>query len=381
MTLIESLSEDERNTSEIENLAGLALFYQGEYENAKSHFETVLKLSPTNEDCIYNLAYIIYQQKKPEELRDLTEKIESISISSRLREQLSMWLYELSSSTTKKVLMIAYYYPPLSGSGVFRSLKFSKYLPCYGWQPTVISAKEPPQGWNFRDDDQIQEIPENIEVIRIDDVVSCKRAKEISVQNFLMLQRDVFRYDPLLQAFFQQLVAQGEQGTRTLLSFPMHDAWWCGEVIHYLQKNVDLSQFDAVYTTSGPYSEHLVGFYLQKKYNLPWIADYRDQWTGNPFSHWDRESNSYKIYNRLERMLLQHADLNITIMDSLIDEYQRDFQLPAHKITAITNGYDEEDFQTLQFSQEKHHASPLHIVDYSIAKAAIFLRFLLHCRN
>ena len=362
LELIESMPEENQKTAEIQNLEGLIFFYQGEYDSAKSHFEAVLDLSPTDEDCIYNLAYILYQQKETDQLREMIEKLDSASISSRLKDQLSMWLYELSSSAGKKVLMIAYYYPPLSGSGVFRSLKFSKYLHCYGWQPTVVSAKEPPEGWNFRDDDQMGEIPDDVEVIRIDDVVSCQRATDVSVQNFLMLQGDVLRYDPLLQTFFQQYLQQGEEGIRTLLSFPMHDAWWCGEVVSYLEKNVDLSQFDAVYTTSGPYSEHLVGFYLQRKYHLPWIADYRDQWTGNPFAHFDHESDSYKIYHALERLLLQHADLNITIMDSLIEEYQRDFQLPAHKITAITNGYDEEDFQTLQFSQEK---TPRFTITYS----------------
>lgn len=359
---IESLPEDKRNTVEIQNLMGLSYFYQGEYGAAQQSFEAVLTHNPTDEDCIYNLAYILYQQRETEQLRHLTEKLESAAISTRLKDQLNMWLYELSSSAGKKLLMIAYYYPPLSGSGVFRSLKYSKYLGCYGWKPTVISAKEPPDGWKFRDDSQLQEIPKDIQVIRIDDIVSCNRGGRLSVKNFLSLQEFVLRYNPFLASFYQQQVAQGEPGIRTLLQFPMHDAWWCGEVVHYLQNHVDLSQFDAVYTTSGPHTAHFVGFYLQKKYNLPWIADYRDQWTGNPFVHWDHRSDSYKVYHTLEQMLLQHADLNITVMDSLITEYREDFQLPAHKITAITNGYDEEDFQTLEFSQTK---TPRFTITYS----------------
>ncbi|MBE0585718.1 MAG: glycosyl transferase family 1, partial [Desulfofustis sp.] len=39
----------------------------------------------------------------------------------------------------KKVLVIAYYFPPLGGSGVQRVLKFVKYLPQFGWQPTVLT--------------------------------------------------------------------------------------------------------------------------------------------------------------------------------------------------------------------------------------------------
>ncbi len=41
----------------------------------------------------------------------------------------------------KKVLMIAFHYPPFSGgSGIHRTLKFSKYLPDFGWQPIVLTA-------------------------------------------------------------------------------------------------------------------------------------------------------------------------------------------------------------------------------------------------
>ncbi len=41
----------------------------------------------------------------------------------------------------KKVLIIAYYFPPLGGGGVQRPLKFCKYLPEFGWQPVVLTAK------------------------------------------------------------------------------------------------------------------------------------------------------------------------------------------------------------------------------------------------
>jgi hypothetical protein len=40
-----------------------------------------------------------------------------------------------------RVLMIAFHYPPLRGSsGIQRTLKFTKYLPEFGWQPIVLTA-------------------------------------------------------------------------------------------------------------------------------------------------------------------------------------------------------------------------------------------------
>jgi len=36
-----------------------------------------------------------------------------------------------------KVLIITYYWPPSSGAGVQRWLKFAKYLPSLGWEPVM----------------------------------------------------------------------------------------------------------------------------------------------------------------------------------------------------------------------------------------------------
>ena len=43
----------------------------------------------------------------------------------------------------KKVLIITYYWPPTGGSGVQRWVKFSKYLPQFGWQPIIYTPENP----------------------------------------------------------------------------------------------------------------------------------------------------------------------------------------------------------------------------------------------
>ena len=41
----------------------------------------------------------------------------------------------------KKVLVIAFIFPPLGGSGVQRTLNFVKYLPEFAWQPYVVCGE------------------------------------------------------------------------------------------------------------------------------------------------------------------------------------------------------------------------------------------------
>lgn len=64
----------------------------------------------------------------------------------------------------KRLLIITYYWPPTGGSGVQRWVKFSKYLPEYGWQP-VIYTPENPERLAY-DDSLLRDIPQEAEIIR-----------------------------------------------------------------------------------------------------------------------------------------------------------------------------------------------------------------------
>ena len=63
-----------------------------------------------------------------------------------------------SVNSMKRVLMIAYHFPPLSGSsGIQRTLRFVRYLPEFGWQPTVLTTH--PRAYQQVSDDQLADVP------------------------------------------------------------------------------------------------------------------------------------------------------------------------------------------------------------------------------
>lgn len=319
LDFLEALSQEERTQWQIQNLTGVVCAYCGQFREAEHFFTAALAQKPDDENILYNLKDT---QAALEQLKQAEEKGG-----------------EPAAGTKKRVLMAAYYFPPLSGSGVFRSIKFAKYLPLYGWQPTVISTDRPPNGWNFADESQVAEIPKDMEVIRIPDGISTGRETSLEnsrVQAVLGFLRDILRLSPEADAIFAQYL-QSAQGIRNLLTFPCGALCWAYDVVQYIEKNLDLSKFDAIYTTSGPSSAHLIGFYLKRKYGIAWVADYRDPWTDNPYGGYNPAIPYYKMLFELERLLLQQADCNLTVEESLVQTYMDHFDLPRERIRSITN--------------------------------------------
>ena len=65
----------------------------------------------------------------------------------------------------KKVLIISYYWPPNTGSGVQRWLKFSKYLLNYDWKPIIVTPENP--YIELKDSELEKEVSDKIEVIKL----------------------------------------------------------------------------------------------------------------------------------------------------------------------------------------------------------------------
>ncbi|MCX6329130.1 MAG: hypothetical protein NTZ85_06395, partial [Bacteroidia bacterium] len=65
-----------------------------------------------------------------------------------------------------KVLIVTYYWPPSGGAGVQRWLKFSKYLPQFGWEPVILTIDPKYAAYPALDNSLEKEIPESIKVFR-----------------------------------------------------------------------------------------------------------------------------------------------------------------------------------------------------------------------
>lgn len=237
----------------------------------------------------------------------------------------------------KKVLIITYYWPPSGGAGVQRWLKFSKYLPEFGWKPIIYTPENPEAPAD--DNSLMRDIRAEVEVIKrpiwepysfYKKILGLKKTEKINA-GFLSESKK----NKLLERIATWL--------RGNLFIPDARKFWIKPSIKYLSKYLINNPVDAIVTTGPPHSMHLIGLGLKKKTNLPWIADFRDPWTQIDF-YQDLNLTKWadKKHHYLEKTVLKSADKVIGVSKNNADHIS---SLGVKNVSVITNGFDEEDFR------------------------------------
>ncbi len=215
---------------------------------------------------------------------------------------------------TKRVLFVAYYFPPRGGAGVQRSLKFVKYLRRFGWEPTVLTTEYTRRSGAY-DESLLREIPEGTRVVR----VPSKEALFISIANKGLGRLVGFVYRPDAMVTWARKAA--------LVARELHTT----------------EPFDIVYTSVQPWSAGLVGLWLEKSPGIPWVLDFRDPWTASLHLEWPTRLH-WLWDRRLERRFLAAADRTLVVTPTMRDEFLAAHpEVPPDRVKVIYNGFDEDD--------------------------------------
>ncbi|WP_299172853.1 glycosyl transferase family 1 [uncultured Allomuricauda sp.] len=231
----------------------------------------------------------------------------------------------------RKILVIAYYWPPAGGPGVQRWLKFVKYLPEFGINPLVYVPENPT--YPIIDKNLVKEIPKDVKIIRQPikepyasaSILSKKRAKTIS--------------SGVIQENNPSIVEKLMLWIRGNLFIPDARKLWVKPSIKFLSNIIEEEGIDTIVTTGPPHSMHLIGLGLKEKLGVHWIADFRDPWTSIGYHKKLRlTSTSQKKHKLLERQVLNNADKIVVTSLTTQEEFRG---LTSKPIKAITNGFEE----------------------------------------
>lgn len=228
-------------------------------------------------------------------------------------------------STPRRVLMVAYHFPPLQGgSGVLRTLGFARYLPEAGWEPLVLSASA-------------RAYAQTADSAPLDGQLTVRRSMALDAARHLSLRG---RYPGCL-------------------ALPDRwSSWWLSAVPAGLAM-IRRYRPDAIWTTYPIATAHLIGLSLHKLTGLPWIADQRDPMLddSDPQAPYPPNPRVHRLHRWIEqRIAAKSAAIVCTTPGALAAHRRRLAQVEAGRFHLIENGYDEAGFDPANSAPAGHRS-------------------------
>lgn len=262
-----------------------------------------------------------------------------------------------TSPPKKRLLFIAYCFPPNAEAGTHRSFRFVKYLRKLDWEVVVLTAD--PQDYLPEtpvDAQGLKVLPSDLEVIR--SPVFRGVSKAIHFRNFL--KKSISRKSKKTTAS-SSLPNKGQQEApsrfqifkdhiTTLFTIPdAHIGWLWGSLLSG-RAAMRKRHFDLIYSSAPPWTSHLIAYTLSKLSGVPWVADFRDPWSRSPWRLYRNKAQKF-MAEFLERAVVLQARFIILNTDWARREFRHFYKsIDPERFQLIPNGYEPEDFEDIRQS-------------------------------
>jgi glycosyltransferase involved in cell wall biosynthesis len=240
----------------------------------------------------------------------------------------------------KRVLIISYYWPPSGGISVLRSLKITKYLRDFGWEPIIYKPTN--AHYPYLDENNLDDIPDDITILERPIIEPFKLFKKLtgrtssdSLNNIATIKDH--------KSTWKDHVGMWIRG-----NFFIPDArfLWIKPSVRYLLKYLRNHPVDAIFTDGPPHTNTYIGYQVSKKTGIPWLADFQDPWTQvDYYQLLHIGTMADRIHRKMEQRCFDQAR-KITIASP---SWKEDLEsIGATNVDVIYYGYDEDDFKSLR---------------------------------
>ena len=222
----------------------------------------------------------------------------------------------------KKILLIAFKYPPYTGVGGFRWSKLSKYLAEMGYKIHVVTVN-----WKqYGDNTYINDVQHpNIIIHRIPSLYPHNLKYKPFEHNLIGNFKRILRY-----LFFKIINIIWYEDEAQFLGYTLLP--FCDQLI----KNENIKN---VIATGHPFMANYWAAKLKTKHpEINLIQDFRDPWTENPFKSYpikkcEKKSMEHEIF------ALNNCDVLFAVTKGLVKMFSKKTCTDVKKIT-IPNGFD-----------------------------------------
>ena len=214
----------------------------------------------------------------------------------------------------RRVLFIAYYFPPLGGGGVQRSVKFVKHLPSFGYEPLVVTGPAQVEGlWSPADPSLVDDVAPETQV---------ERVQVAEPPGPSRLRSRAERWAGLPRQFSR---------------------WWVDGVVEAAAAAG--GDVDLVYASMSPFETATAAAGLARRLQKPWVADLRDPWALDEVSVFPTAAHRRLELWRMDRSLASASAVVMNTDEAARAALESVPSLASKPVVTIPNGYDEDDFE------------------------------------
>jgi glycosyltransferase involved in cell wall biosynthesis len=211
-----------------------------------------------------------------------------------------------------KILVIAYFFPPLGGAGVQRAKSFVSQLPDEGFLPIVVTGSGLDENrWTPIDRTLLDQLPSNIPIHRVlQSPPSGRWSRARRLRRLLSLR------EPFSQ-------------------------WWIRHGTDVAMQAANDARL--ILATMSPFESAEIAERISRRFRIPWIADLRDPWALDEIQVFPSMLHRRMEMGRMRR-LLSSASLIIMNTREATAAIKANYPELSSKTVTITNGFARDDF-------------------------------------
>jgi glycosyltransferase involved in cell wall biosynthesis len=213
--------------------------------------------------------------------------------------------------------MVSYQFPPAGGIASVRAMKFASYLPEFGWESFVLAPRSIPHPG-----DPSLHFPEE-RVTRTGNVVLRRFARAPSDPSSSTVATESRGASARAALFRWVLRPDGQVG-------------WYPFAVSVGRRALREARFDVLFSSSPPLTAHAVARRLHRDTGVPWVAEFRDLWTG-----WGSDLPGWRHSEKMERQVAGEASVVVTASVTFSEIMASS---GARRVHTVTNGFDPADF-------------------------------------
>ena len=244
--------------------------------------------------------------------------------------------------SVRRVLFLAYLFPPTGGGGVQRSLKFVKYLPKSGWMPTVLTVR--PIAYYVYDPDLLNEVPREVDLIRTESADPLRLTAALSPKTLRLGTHARTGRSGIAEG---SRLVKLYRVVRRALFFPDAQAGWMPFAIAAGAQELRRKRISVIYSPAAPYSSAVVAHVLSAMSGLPYVVDFRDGWTDDMYNVPPTRLHRW-AHRSLEKLIVTHAAAVCVYGEWLAERLARRYPAISDRIVTIPNGFDPADLDGIE---------------------------------